>query len=1545
MLACGQAPALAAQNPGEHAGELRLDTRVIGQKQWLCGAATALRVVVSDHMGGKPLKAHVAIRLQSTAAGEHRSMLLYSGDTNALGTLQGGFSAPNCAPGAYTLCVHVDSALGADDIREPVQLADSVQTLLAADKPLYQPGQIVHMRALAINAATRKPAADQQIVFEVADGRGNKVFKQNQRLSRFGVASADFQLADEVNEGVYTLRALLADGDVERKVRVERYVLPKYKLALTTDRPYYLPGERVSGNLHAAYFFGKPVALAAVHVSINTVDIGVTRLTDLRGATDATGDYSFSFSLPGSFVGQPFEQGKAAIGIKAEVADAAGQRQDANATVPVVAEPIQLTLIPEGGALVPRVANRVYIAASTPDDKPVADLHVTVSSDGTPSRSVVTTDQLGIAVYSFTPRQGAAALSATAAGGPGRTASASTRLSAAQGGDGIILRSDKTLARVGDVVALTALCSLRSGTMYLDVVRDGQTALTQAEALHDGRAEFRLPISADLTGTLQVAAYVILPSENIIRAARYLVASPAGELNVAISADRGEYRPGSDATLRFDVTDSSHRPVSAALGVAMVDESVFALSELQPGLERVYFTLERELMEPKYEIHGLSPTFLMEPGPRALSEQARQRAAAVLLAAAVPKPSFDLAIDTFDTKWQHAREQAIARMAREVREISEAIAAYELRTQTVVRSADDLNDLIVAGDLLASDILDPWRRPYRVDHYRGASLGAGFTLSSAGPDGRWNTSDDIVGVTAWSDWQALREARGGGFQFGEAGGPMMGRELAARGFMGGMAGLGGRPGVGGGAASGLLPAGIPPGDLYAYDADGSIITRYDQLAAKSSAQALAGGSPDPPRLRSYFPETMLWRPGVITDDTGRAEIKTPIADSITTWRVSAMANSADGLLGSAAAPVHVFQDFFADIDLPIALTQGDSVSVPVTLYNYLDRAQDVTVELKPAPWFRLEGAAERTLHMAAGQVAGLSYPITVTALGRFALSVTARGSRASDAVQRSVEVRPDGKAIEAVVNDRLDRTALASVTIPPESIAGASKLWVRLYPGAFSTVVDGLDGVLQMPNGCFEQTSSTTYPDVLILDYLKTTKRISPELQMRAEAYVNTGYQRLVTFECPGGGFSWFGAAPAHQVLTAYGLLEFADMARVWSVDPQLIRRTQDWLASRQRDDGSWLETESGIAEGIINRQSGALRTTAYVCWALAESGYQGAPVRAGVRYVTSHIDEARDPYTLAVILNMLATVDRGGEATANTARSLIAIATATEKAAYWQTTEPTFTGAEQEGADIEATGLATYALARWGGDGGFVTKALTYLVHARDPHGTWSTTQGTVWAMKALLYASRDAVGGASGAVAVLVNGHKAASWTLHPGDSDVVRAVDGSDLLHQGENSVELHYEGAGAPLYQVASRYYLPWRMVAPQPPKFEPLSLQVDYDKTTLAKDDTAAVTVRIRNTTDRIAEMPLIDLGVPPGFTVVEDALERAVSNRTIAKYTVAARQVIVYLSKLDPGQEVVLTYQVRARFPIRARIPASRAYPYYNPERVTVSKPIDIAVE
>jgi uncharacterized protein YfaS (alpha-2-macroglobulin family) len=101
-----------------------------------------------------------------------------------------------------------------------------------------------------------------------------------------------------------------------------------------------------------------------------------------------------------------------------------------------------------------------------------------------------------------------------------------------------------------------------------------------------------------------------------------------------------------------------------------------------------------------------------------------------------------------------------------------------------------------------------------------------------------------------------------------------------------------------------------------------------------------------PRVRSYFPEALYINPEILTDANGNADIAIPLADSITTWRMAMLASTQSGALGTATGAIKVFQDFFVDLDLPVTLTQGDRVTLPVAIYNYAGARGEVSLSLQ-----------------------------------------------------------------------------------------------------------------------------------------------------------------------------------------------------------------------------------------------------------------------------------------------------------------------------------------------------------------------------------------------------------------------------------------------------------------------------------------------------------------------------------------------------------------------------------------------------------------------
>src|SRR6185295_4528730 len=173
--------------------------------------------------------------------------------------------------------------------------------------------------------------------------------------------------------------------------------------------------------------------------------------------------------------------------------------------------------------------------------------------------------------------------------------------------------------------------------------------------------------------------------------------------------------------------------------------------------------------------------------------------------------------------------------------------------------------------------------------------------------------------------------------------------------------------------------------------------------------------PAPPRriarVREYFPETMFVRPELIADERGVAELTIPVADSITAWRVSAFASSASGKIGSAQAPLKVFQDFFVDVDAPPALVQGDEAEVPVAVYNYLSERQAVRLEVQREEWFELIGPQTVTFQVAPGGLEGKPLRLRALRPGKHKLTLRADGTRTSDAVARELLVSERGRQV------------------------------------------------------------------------------------------------------------------------------------------------------------------------------------------------------------------------------------------------------------------------------------------------------------------------------------------------------------------------------------------------------------------------------------------------------------------------------------------------------------------------------------------------------
>ena len=179
--------------------------------------------------------------------------------------------------------------------------------------------------------------------------------------------------------------------------------------------------------------------------------------------------------------------------------------------------------------------------------------------------------------------------------------------------------------------------------------------------------------------------------------------------------------------------------------------------------------------------------------------------------------------------------------------------------------------------------------------------------------------------------------------------------------------------------------------------------------------------------------------------------------------------------------------------------------------------------------------------------------------------------------------------------------------MPDNAIDGSVRGGREIYPSNFSQLVEGLDAIFRCPPGASSRPRRRPIPTCWRWTTCGGPSKSVPAVEAKAREYIHSGYQRLVSFEVSGGGFDWFGRPPANRTLTAYGLMEFEDMARVHDVDPKLIQRTREWLLRQRQPDGSWSNESRMLNDGLagsVNRGGNLdLAATAYIAWAVFGSG------------------------------------------------------------------------------------------------------------------------------------------------------------------------------------------------------------------------------------------------------------------------------------------------------------------------------------------------------
>jgi hypothetical protein len=710
-----------------------------------------------------------------------------------------------------------------------------------------------------------------------------------------------------------------------------------------------------------------------------------------------------------------------------------------------------------------------------------------------------------------------------------------------------------------------------------------------------------------------------------------------------------------------------------------------------------------------------------------------------------------------------------------------------------------------------------------------------------------------------------------------------------------------------------------------------------------------------PRLRHVFEETAFWTPSLETDATGRAALHFTLPDSLTTWKLHAVASTVNGRMQSLDSSFVAFQPFFVDLNAPQVLTVGDELTLPVDLRNYTTNLLKLPTTIANQPWMEALTAQTVQTSVPENGTAAVSFGMRAARpIDHGLLRISSANRVTGDAVEKEIRVHPDGQPQTLASTALLhDKEGALELDLPESAIPGSIHARLRVYPNLATHIAEGIDALIAQPHGCAEQTISSTYPSLLLLSLLKATGDRSG-LQDRAQKYLRQGYESLLDYYEEGGGLTYWGGSDHHAdaALTAYSLEFLDDAAPFISIRPSTLSAARNWLLDSQLSDGSW-KAYYGKADP---------RSNLYIAMQLQRSLALDAPaadrdrtrlaVDRAIEWAGRFVPAVHDPFSNALRLQ-IAVLRKQPIEQERLVTELESTILRDRRGTYWNVDGalPFYTWGYA--GSLETTAVTLQSLLTTNineDDRRLVDSAVLYLIDTQDAGGIWYSGQTTVRVLKALLpfAVAQLKTAPADSPLQVRINGK-----LLSVDDDTVLQAnkqlldapetLDVTAYVKPGHNEIQFATNtGSEFASAQLASTFYTPWAQLRKDSGTQTGKDYGLDFDYRCEADSAVAGKPISCNVDARRFGSsgygMLLAEIGLPPGAEVDREQLTKLQADGSISRYEIEPDHITFYFWA-SGATGTRFTFQFTPRFAIRAKAAPSSLFDYYNPDERVVLVP------
>ncbi|MEO5722611.1 MAG: alpha-2-macroglobulin family protein, partial [Chthoniobacterales bacterium] len=279
-------------------------------------------------------------------------------------------------------------------------------------------------------------------------------------------------------------------------------------------------------------------------------------------------------------------------------------------------------------------------------------------------------------------------------------------------------------------------------------------------------------------------------------------------------------------------------------------------------------------------------------------------------------------------------------------------------------------------------------------------------------------------------------------------------------------------------------------------------------------------------LRTNFIATPFWNATVRTDAQGRARAEFKAPDSLTRYRVIAVAATKQSQFGAAESAFEINKSIMIESAMPAFANVGDKLVLRAVVHNTTDTAGKADVLLEVDERVR---AAEKTrqITVAPHQSLAIDIPIEVLATGESQWKwgvkfVAADGTELRDAVAAKIELGHPAPLIRQVETKRIEGESGELLRVnDPQIIEGTGEVTVNLSNTRVGELRESLRQLLHYPYGCVEQTTSSMLPWLTVRDLRATLPELAKSDEEIAKA-VNGGIALLLSMQTGGGGLSYW---------------------------------------------------------------------------------------------------------------------------------------------------------------------------------------------------------------------------------------------------------------------------------------------------------------------------------------------------------------------------------------------------------------------------------------